>query len=134
MSTTRTVAYIDSSALVKLVIPEPESEQLRAELAGWERHVSSALARVEVVRACTRVDVSARETAEHVVRTLDLISVDDEVLATASRLDPVELRSLDAIHVASALVLGDSLGVAIAYDDRLRGAFAAAGIPTAAPA
>ena len=133
MSARLTIAYLDSSALVKLVVPEPESDPLRTELAEWEHRVSSALARVEVVRACARVDAKARRTAEQVVDALDLISVDDAVLREASRLEPVELRSLDAIHVASALVLGADLGVAIVYDDRLAQAMGAAGIATAAP-
>jgi predicted nucleic acid-binding protein len=79
------------------------------------------------------VSANARRTAEQVVDALDLISVDDGVLREASRLAPVELRSLDAIHVASALVLGDALGVAVVYDERLLQAMAAAGIATAAP-
>ena len=133
MSAKPTIAYVDSSALVKLVIPEPESGALRTELTAWEHHVSSALARVEVVRACARVDAKARRTAEQVVDALDLISVDEGVLHEAAHLEPVELRSLDAIHVAAALVLGDALGVAIVYDDRLLQAMAAAGITTAAP-
>jgi hypothetical protein len=133
MSARSTVAYVDSSALVKLVIPEPESTALRTELAEWEHHVSSALARVEVVRACARVDVKARRIAEQVVDALHLISLDDAVLREAARLDPVGLRSLDAIHVASALVLGGALGVAIVYDDRLVQAKTAAGIATAVP-
>ena len=133
MSTARAVAYVDSSALVKLVIPEPESGALRDALGTWDRHVSSALARVEVVRACARVDVRARRTAEQAVGALDLIAVDDDVLREAARLDPVELRSLDAIHVASALVIGEAVGVAFVYDERLAQAMVAAGIPTAAP-
>jgi predicted nucleic acid-binding protein len=128
-----TIAYVDSSALVKLIVPEPESAALRTELAKWEHLVSSALARVEVVRACARVDVKARRTAEHAVDALDLLTVDDAVLREASRLGPAELRSLDAIHVASALVLGAELGVAIVYDDRLAQAMASAGIAIAAP-
>jgi uncharacterized protein len=126
-------AYIDSSALVKLVIPEPESAALRAELARWERHVSSALVRVEVVRACARVDARARGIAEEVVRALDLVAVDDELLDRAARVDPSALRSLDAIHVASALLVSDGLGVVIAYDERLTQAMTAVGLPTAAP-
>ena len=133
MSARRTIAYVDSSALVKLVVPEPESGALRTELAEWEHLVSSALARVEVMRACARVSARATRTAEQVVDALDLISVDDAVLRAASRLEPVELRSLDGIHVASALVLGVELGVAIVYDDRLAQAMAAVGIATAAP-
>jgi uncharacterized protein len=133
VSATPTIAYVDSSALVKLVVPEAESHALRSELGEWERHVSSALARVEVVRACARVSAKATRTAEQVVDALDLISVDNAVLRKAAQLEPAELRSLDAIHVASALVLGDALGVAIVYDDRLVQAMAAAGIATAAP-
>ncbi len=133
MSSAPAVAYIDSSALVKLAIPEPESDALRAELARWERHVSSALARVEVVRACARVDTKARRIAEQIVGALDLIAVDDRVLEEAALLGPVDLRSLDSIHLASALLLGDALGVAIAYDDRLLEAMRVAGIPTATP-
>ena len=133
MSSAPAVAYIDSSALVKLAIPEPESDALRAELARWERHVSSALARVEVVRACARVDAKARRIAEQVVGALDLIAVDDRVLEEAALLGPADLRSLDAIHLASALLLGDALGVAIVYDDRLMEAMRAAGVPAATP-
>jgi hypothetical protein len=133
VSSAPAVAYIDSSALVKLAIPEPESDALRAELARWERHVSSALARVEVVRACARVDTKARRIAEQIVGALDLIAVDDRVLEEAALLGPVDLRSLDSIHLASALLLGDALGVAIAYDDRLLEAMRVAGIPTATP-
>jgi predicted nucleic acid-binding protein len=133
VSSAPTVAYVDSSALVKLAIPEPESDALRAELAKWERHVSSALARVEVVRACARVDTKAKRIAEQIVNALDLIAVDDRVLEEAALVGPLELRSLDAIHLASALLLGDALGVAIVYDDRLVDAMRAAGVPAATP-
>ena len=133
MSPAPTVAYIDASALVKLVIPEPESDALRAELANWDRHVSSALARVEVVRACARVDEKAGRAAEQIVGELDLIAVDKDVLEEAALLGPAELRSLDSIHLASALLLGDALGTAIAYDDRLLEAMRAAGISATAP-
>ena len=133
MSAASTVVYIDSSALVKLVVPEPESDALRAELAGWDRHVSSALARVEVVRACARVDEKAGRIAEQVVGALDLIALDERVLEEAALLRPVELRSLDSIHLASALLLGDALGVALVYDERLLEAMQATGLPVAAP-
>jgi predicted nucleic acid-binding protein len=133
VSSAPTVAYIDASALVKLVIPEPESDALRAELANWDRHVSSALARVEVVRACARIDAKSGRAAEQIVGELDLIAVDQDVLEEAALLRPAELRSLDSIHLASALLLGDALGVAIAYDDRLLAAMQAAGIRATAP-
>jgi predicted nucleic acid-binding protein len=133
VSSAASVAYLDSSALVKLVIPEPESAALRNEIAAWARRISSALARVEVVRACARVDAKARRAAEQIVDALDLISVDDAVLREAARLEPAELRTLDAIHVASALALGGALGVVLAYDTRLLEAMVYAGIPTATP-
>jgi len=133
VSATRRAAYLDSSALVKLVVPEPESAALRTEVARWEQHVSSAMVRVEVVRACARVDERARQPAEEVVRALDLIAVDDELLDSAARVQPARLRSLDAIHVASALLVSDALGVVLVYDDRLAAAMEAAGLPVAAP-
>ena len=133
MSSAPTVAYIDSSALVKLAIPEPETGALRVELAQWERHVSSALVKVEVTRACARVDTEASRIAEQIVGALDLVAIDDRVLEEAALLVPIELRSLDAIHLASALLLGQALGVAITYDERLVVAMRAAGIPTATP-
>jgi predicted nucleic acid-binding protein len=133
VSAAASAVYVDSSALVKLVIPEPESAALRTELAKWDRHISSALAQVEVVRACARVDAKARRIAERVVSALDLIAVDDQVLAEAAGLEPTDLRSLDAIHLASALVLGEALCSAISYDEKLAKAMRRAGISIIAP-
>ncbi len=127
------VAYLDSSALIKLVIPETESDKLRTELGRWGRHASSALARTEVVRAAARVDVAAREPAGRVVRALSLIAVTDEILDRAADLEPVVLRSLDALHLASALSLRDVLGSMVTYDVRLGDAARAAGINVLAP-
>jgi len=127
------VAYLDSSALIKLVIPETESDKLRTELGRWGRHASSALARTEVVRAAARVDVAAREPAGRVVRALSLIAVTDEILDRAADLEPMALRSLDALHLASALSLRDVLGSMVTYDVRLGDAARAAGINVLAP-
>jgi predicted nucleic acid-binding protein len=127
------VAYLDSSALVKLVIPEPESLALRRDLARWDRYASSALARAEVVRACVRVDPAARDAARRVVDAVDLIAVGNEILDEAARLEPAALRTLDAIHLASALALGEALDVVVAYDERLAGAARSAGLSTRAP-
>lgn len=133
MSSAPQTAYFDSSALVKLVVPEEESEALRDEAGRWEQHVSSAIVRVEVVRAAVRVDTRARRVADEIVAALDLIAVDDRLLDAAARMDPVSLRSLDAIHVASARLIVDALGVVFVYDDRLAAAMDAAGLPVAAP-
>jgi uncharacterized protein len=120
-------------AWIKLVIPETESEQLRTELGRWGRHASSALARSEVVRAAARVDVAAREPAGRVVRVLSLIAVTDEILDRAAGLGPLVLRSLDALHLASALSLGDVLGSLVTYDVRLGDAARATGIDVLTP-
>jgi predicted nucleic acid-binding protein len=127
------VAYVDSSALIKLVVPEAESEALRAEVGRWSRHASSALARTEVVRAAVRVDPEARERARRVVRAVSLIAVTDEILDRAAELEPTALRSLDAVHLASALSLEGVLGTVVTYDVRLGEAAGAAGLDVRAP-
>ena len=133
MSSRARTVYLDSSALVKLVVPEPETTALRAELETWDRHVSSALVLTEVVRACARVSSAARRVAERVVASLDLIVIDDEILNAAARLKPLELRTFDAIHVASAQMLGSALDAVIAYDTRLVQGAKAAKLTTIAP-
>ncbi len=127
------VAYLDSSALIKLVIPEPESERLRAELASWRRHATSALARTEVVRAAARVDAAARERARRIVQAVSLIAVTDGILDRAAELEPPALRPLDALHLASALSLEGALGPVVTYDVRLAEAASAAGLDVVAP-
>ncbi len=133
MSAQPALLYLDSSALVKLVVPEPETGALRAELGRWERHVSSALVRAEVVRACAQVSSAARRVAERVVASLDLLAVDEAILDAAARLKPLELRTLDAIHLASAQALGAGLGAVVAYDARLLDGARAARIATIVP-
>ncbi len=128
------VAYLDSSALIKLVVPEPESEALRTVLADWNRRASSALARTEVVRAAARIGGAADEPAERVVRSVSLIAVSEEILERAAELEPRTLRTLDAIHLASALALGDALGAVFTYDIRMGQAATLAGLDVLAPA
>jgi uncharacterized protein len=127
------VLYLDSSALVKLVVPEPETAALRAEIARWERHASSALVRTEVVRACARISSAARRLAERIVAGLDLLEVDESILDAAAKLKPLELRTLDAIHVASAQALGSAVGAVAAYDARLIAGARAARLTTIEP-
>lgn len=113
--------YLDSSAMVKMVVVEAESEALQALIADWQRRISSSLARVEVPRAVRRLspDPAVQARAERLVDDTDQVPLDQDVLRNAARLAPVPLRSLDAIHLASALSLGASLGGIVTYDDRL---------------
>lgn len=129
------MVYLDSSAIVKLVLPEAESTALRLELARNRERCSSALVRVEVLRAVRRANPSFEtlQRAAAVLERIALVPLDDRVLSTAAELDPPGLRSLDAIHLATALSLFD-LNALVAYDQRLLAAASAAGLRTMAPA
>ena len=127
------MVYLDSSALVKLVVAEPESPALHRYLRRHPVRVSCALARVEVVRAVRPHGAQAMTKARQLLRRLDLIQLDDELLDTAATLDGVVLRSLDAIHLAAARTLGDELTAVVTYDDRMTTAAGLAGLVVDAP-
>lgn len=129
------VLYLDSSALVKLVLPELESEALVASLGSWPVHVTSELATVEVMRAARRASLNpvVVQRAEEVMAGVHLLSIDSDLLDRAARLEPSALRSLDAIHLASALLLGDDLGAIAIYDGALAAAAAESGLRVVAP-
>jgi len=119
---------------VKLIVDEPESAALQHELGLWSAWTSSALLGVEAVRACRRLGEEVAVSAEASLSDIALVPMDDTVLAIARRLDPSELRSLDAIHLATALSIGRDLGAVFSYDDRLAAAAAAAGLRALSPA
>lgn len=125
--------YFDSSALVKLMLDEPESGALQRYEQGVRKAVASALVRTELARAVARTDPSQSHRVSELVRRINLVPVSTAVLSEAGRLAPPTLRSLDAIHLASALLLGDELEAFVAYDDRLLDAASALGMPTASP-
>ena len=125
--------YLDSSAIVKLAIAEPESDALRRYLERRRPLVSSALARTEVMRALLSEGEAALERGRAVLASLEMVRVNNRVLDAAGSLAPAHLRSLDAIHIATAQQLGADLGCLVAYDERLLDAAQQAGIATAAP-
>lgn len=110
--------YLDTSALVKTVVAEPESKALLAWLRG-KRLVACDLVRVEAVRAVRMSAPSAVGRAREAVATLNLIRLDDALYDVAADLDPLPMRSLDAIHLAAALSLGSDLAGVVTYDRRL---------------
>jgi predicted nucleic acid-binding protein len=126
-------AYLEPSALVKLAIVEDESEALQDALDGWPRRVASRLAVVEVLRTVRRRDAAREALAREVLRRVDLIVMSDRILMSAAMLDPVALRSLDAVHLATALRVRSSLGAFVSYDARQLEAAQALGLPTASP-
>lgn len=85
------------------------------------------------MRACRRLGEAVADSAEASLRDIALIPMDDQVLAVARRLDPSELRSSDAIHLATALSVGADLGALFSYDDRLTTAATAGGLRVLAP-
>jgi predicted nucleic acid-binding protein len=118
---------------VKLIVDEPESAALQLELGRWSAWTSSALLAVEAVRACRRLSEPIAHAAEASLSDIALVPMDDAVLAMARRLDPSELRSLDAIHLATALSIGTDLGALFSYDERLTAAATTAGLRVLAP-
>lgn len=130
------LVYLDSSALVKLVVPEPESMALIQRLRAWPRRVSSALALTEVPRALARAGFGAavQRRARAVLERLDLVDVDRRILTAAAALEPSGLRTLDAIHLATALVVREDLELVVTYDRRLRAAAERVHVTVAAPA
>jgi predicted nucleic acid-binding protein len=117
MSVERAI-YVDSSALVKLAVREPESAALRRYLARHRPLVSSALARTEVVRALLPLGPEAVRRGRAVLARVDLLRINDRVLDAAGLMVPADLRSLDAIHLASAEQLGPDIRAFVTYDER----------------
>lgn len=127
------VVYLDASALVKLVIREPESEALSRYLRRKHRRASCALARTEVVRAARPYGPVAVARARHLIARIDLVRVEDALLDAAAVLGATTLRSLDAIHLAAAQTFGGDLAAVVTYDDRMTAAAHHVGLPVRRP-
>jgi hypothetical protein len=125
--------YLDSSAIVKLVVREPESSALRRYLRRRPRRVSCTLARVEVVRAVRPQGTAALTRAHRLLERLNLLRLDDPLLDAAAELDGPSLRSLDAIHLAAAQALGAELESVVTYDVRVTAAATGLGLRVASP-
>jgi predicted nucleic acid-binding protein len=126
--------YLDSSAVVKLARQEPETDALRAWLAANPRPlVASALARTEAARALARAEPAALPVLRVVLTVLHQKPVTDAVLDAAAQMPGTTLRSLDAIHLATAEDLAPVLTWFVAYDKRLAEAARSRGLPVASP-
>lgn len=124
--------YLDSSAIVKLVAREPETSALVEAVRADPAVVSSALAWTEVIRAVRRARGRV-DRARDVLGGIALAPIDDAILRGAGDLSPAGLRTLDAIHLATALTLTEDITALVTYDGRLAEAAAAAGIAVTAP-
>ncbi|KYH43179.1 type II toxin-antitoxin system VapC family toxin [Branchiibius sp. NY16-3462-2] len=126
--------YADTSALVKLVVHEPESSEVHQLATSGTVLVSSDLARTELLRAARRIAPAAVGAARDVLARLVLLRATSAIFDAAAVLEPNTLRSLDAVHLASALTLGDELEGVLTYDERLGDAARALGLTVLAPA
>jgi hypothetical protein len=125
--------YVDASAMAKLLVGEREGDDLRAFLAPVARQVTSIVGRVEVERTVAR---RAPARLAHVAGLLDdlvIVGLEPEIAAVAATIGPATLRTLDAIHLASAAALGVDLEAFVTYDRRLAEAARALGMPVASP-
>ncbi len=126
--------YVDTSALAKLVLAEAESEALRAYFAGGPAPVTSALTLTELVRAARRLRAGLDESARQLIERVILVQVDRDVLERAAAISPPEVRTLDAIHLATTLLLDADLEALVTYDGRMAEAARAAGVRVESPA
>jgi predicted nucleic acid-binding protein len=127
------VWYVDTSAVVKTVVAERESRALLRWLARAGELVACELVRVEAVRAVRASDPAAVPRARQAVATLTLIRLDDALYDAAADLEPVSLRSLDAVHLAAARSVGSDLAGVVTYDRRMAEAAAALELRVEAP-
>ena len=127
------VTYLDSSAIVKLVVREPESPALKAHLRRRRPLVSSALARTEVIRALLPLGEAAIQLGYDVLARIAFVRINNRIIRTAGELMPVELRSLDAIHLASAQQFDADLRHVVTYDERMIDSARFLGLKTASP-
>jgi len=127
--------YADTSALVKLAVAEAESAALVEWIAREQAtFASSDLARTELIRAVRRSAPAALAQAREVLARVLLVRASARIFDEAGRLDPLEVRSLDAVHLATALALGDDLESVVTYDERMAAAATALGLRVVAPA
>jgi predicted nucleic acid-binding protein len=127
--------YLDTSALVKLVVAEDESQSLLSFLSAraGDSLFSAALARTELIRAVAPNGAQAIADARNLLNRLDTVMLTRQLLDDAGTLLPLRLRSLDAIHLVAAQRAGDTLRAVITYDARMLSAAADLGISTVSP-
>jgi len=125
---------LDTSAAAKLVVAEWASEAMASWVAAHEEEVvASDLLRTELLRATRRVAPEQMQRARSVLDALILFNLTWATFERAATLDPKELRSLDALHLAAAFELGDELDGIVTYDGRMAHAASSYGIAVLTP-
>ena len=127
-------AYVDSSALLKLIVREPETSALESYLVQCDGLVASRLALLECRRAARRAfHARLLQTVDEIFGAVYLLEITAAILDDAAGAEPTLLRSLDAIHLATALSVGDAQLEVITYDHRFAAAAEAAGLTVVQP-
>lgn len=127
------IVYLDASAIVKLVADEEHSAPARRYVEASDRVATSRVGLVEATRAIRRRILADPVDLERLTGTIAVLELTGSMSAVAATLAPPTLRSLDAIHVATALEFGGELDAFVTYDDRLADAARAAGLPVVSP-
>ena len=124
--------YIDSSAILKLILREAESEAVIS--IPRARFITSEISRVEVIRAVLRYEPKALKNAEQVLKNINYVKIDSQTLVQAERLpDRINLRALDAIHIAVAAKMGLKINSILTYDKQMAKAAQALGFEVLSP-
>lgn len=124
--------YIDSSAILKMIIKEKESDAIIS--IARARFITSEISRVEVIRAILRYEPSALKSAAQVLKNINYVKIDSQTLVQAERLpDRINLRALDAIHIAVAAKMGLKINSILTYDKQMAKAAKALGFEVMAP-
>jgi predicted nucleic acid-binding protein len=128
------VAYLDASALVKLVVYEKETAALSRFVSSADRFATSRVGVVETTRAAARRDRFDQDRLERVLLAIEVVEIDERIANEAAAIVPPALRTLDAIHLATALALADEVEAFVTYDVRLADAARSLGLPVVSPA
>jgi hypothetical protein len=128
-----TIAYVDASAITKLVLDEPDSTAMRRWYVENDRVLCSRIGIVETRRAVGRTAHDAHHL-NVILGSVDVVEFDQDIAREAAALGPVALKTLDAIHLATAVAVGGQIAAFVTYDDRLAEAARAVGLPVVRPA
>ena len=126
--------YVDTSAVGRVLLGEPDAPAVLRDLAGFDQHVASRLLRIELRRLALHED--ALEAADRLLDGVALIPLDDSILTSSETLAPATVATLDEIHLATALKLAAAgvLDTVMTYDRRLADGAAHHGLHVLAPA
>lgn len=137
---TSAILYVDTSALLKLLVREAESTSIERELLNWGKLATSVIAEVELPRAVARARTERADAVidgsmvlQGVLASAAIVALSQGVIAAAREVKPVHVGALDAIHIASALSLGRQLAGVATYDKRMQEALMPLGIRVLAP-